>query len=178
LIAAPVASIPPKGPGRVWNKESALAALDGKLEKQDFKQGRNLYHATSCSKCHRIGGEGGAIGPDLSTAAKKFSISDMLDAIIEPSKAISDQYGSHQVLTEDGTVLVGRTVEIGDEYYVYTADANAKPTILKKADVEQITPSKVSQMPSGLIDTLNPEELKALVAYLMASGDPKAKYYK
>jgi putative heme-binding domain-containing protein len=178
LIAAPVASTPPKGPGRVWNKEEALAVLEGKLEKQDFKQARNLYHATSCSKCHRIGGEGGAIGPDLSTAAKKFSISDMLDAIIEPSKAISDQYGSHQVLTEDGTVLVGRTVEIGDEYYVYTADANAKPTILKKTEIEQINPSKVSQMPVGLIDTLNADELKALIAYLMASGDPKAKYFK
>ncbi len=178
LIAAPIASTPPKGPGRVWNKEEALMVLAGKLEKQDFKQGRNLYHATSCSKCHRLAGEGGAIGPDLSTAAKKFSISDMLDAIIEPSKAISDQYGSHQILTGDGTVLVGRAVEIGNEYYVYTADANAKPTIVKKAEVEQISPSKVSQMPAGLIDTLNEAELKSLIAYLMSSGDSKAKYYK
>ena len=177
LIAAPIESTPPKGPGRVWTKDAALAAI-GNLEKQDFKKGRNLYHATSCSKCHRIGGEGGAIGPDLSTAAKKFSVSDMLDSIIEPSKAISDQYGSHQVLTVDGTVLVGRTVEIGDEYYVYTADTNAKPIILKKKDVEQIAPSKLSQMPAGLVDTLNQEELKDLIAYLMASGDQKAKFYK
>jgi putative heme-binding domain-containing protein len=178
LIATPMASTPPKGPGRVWTKSEALAAIGGELEKQDFNQGRNLYHATSCSKCHRIGGEGGAIGPDLSTAAKKFSIADMLDAIIEPSKAISDQYGSHQVLTQDGTVLVGRTVEIGDEYYIYTVDTQAKPIVLKKNDVEQITPSKLSQMPVGLIDSLNPDELKDLIAYLMASGDPKAKLYK
>ena len=178
LIAAPIASTPPKGPGRVWTKPDALATIGNDLKKRDFKAGHNLYHATSCAKCHRIGGEGGAIGPDLSTAAKKFSIGDMLDAIIEPSKAISDQYGSHQVLTEEGTVFVGRTVEIGDEYYIYTADISGKPTIIKKVDVDQITPSKLSQMPAGLIDTLNEQELKDLIAYLLASGDRKAKYYQ
>ncbi len=69
-----------------------------RLKGRDFKRGQNLYHATSCSKCHRMAGEGGAIGPDLSTAAKKFSIADLADAIVEPSKVISDQYGSQQVV--------------------------------------------------------------------------------
>ncbi|MFN9917683.1 MAG: c-type cytochrome, partial [Pirellulaceae bacterium] len=157
LLAAPIVSTPPQGPGRVWTKAEALEVVQGKLEKRNYASGRNLYHATSCAKCHRIGGEGGAIGPDLSTAAKKFSLADMLDAILEPSKAISDQYGSNQLLTQDGRVLIGRTVEIGDEYYVYTADPNAKPVILKKDQVEEVTPSKLSQMPAGLVDTLNPE---------------------
>jgi putative heme-binding domain-containing protein len=178
LVSAPVQSTPPKGPGRVWTKEEALTTIGENSEKRDFKQGRNLYHATSCSKCHRLGGEGGAIGPDLSTAAKKFSISDMLDAIIEPSKAISDQYGSHQIRTDEGTVLVGRVVEIGDEIYVYKADTDAKPVILKKSQIDELVPSKVSQMPVGLIDTLNPEELQDLLAYLMAGGDSRAKVYK
>jgi mono/diheme cytochrome c family protein len=75
-------------------------------------------------------------------------------------------------------VLIGRTVEIGDEYYVYTADPNAKPVILKKDQVEEVTPSKLSQMPAGLVDTLNSEELKDLMAYLVAAGDPRAKLYR
>ena len=102
----------------------------------------------------------------------------MLDAIIEPSKAISDQYGSQQVLTTDGKTLVGRAVEIGNELYVYTADAEAKPVVLKKDDIEQIMPSKISQMPTGLIDALNAEELRDLIAYLQAAGDKKAAVYK
>ncbi len=56
----------------------------------------------------------------------------MIDAILEPSKAISDQYGSHQVVTDDGKVYVGRAVEIGDEYYVYLAEADAKPWYSRK----------------------------------------------
>ena len=102
LIAAPFESTPPKGPGRKWTSSEALAVLTDAKPKPNFEAGRNLYFATSCAKCHRIGGEGGSIGPDLSTASKKFSKTDMLDAIIEPSKAISDQYGSQQVLTTDG----------------------------------------------------------------------------
>jgi putative heme-binding domain-containing protein len=178
LIAAPVKATPPKGPGRSWTTAEALAVLGDKLAERDFDQGRNLFHATSCAKCHRLAGEGGAIGPDLSTAGKKFSLPDLMDATILPSKAISDQYGSQQVLTAAGQILVGRVVEIGDEVYVYTIDPDAKPVVLNKEDVDQITPSKVSQMPTGLIDSLNPEELKDLVAYILSSGDKRAAVYR
>ncbi len=178
LLSAPVEFTPPKGPGRKWSVADALASLKDPPKKPNFESGRNLYHAASCSKCHRIAGEGGAIGPDLSTASKKFSTNDMLDAIIEPSKAISDQYGSQQVLTADGNVYVGRAVEIGDEVYVYTVDADAKPTILKKSDVEEMRESKVSQMPVGLVDQLNEQELRDLMAYLMSAGDAKSPVYK
>ncbi len=178
LIAAPFESTPPKGPGRKWTTADALAIVNSDKAKPNFEAGRNLYFATSCAKCHRISGEGGSIGPDLSTAGKKFSKADMLDAIIEPSKAISDQYGSQQVLTADGKTLVGRAVEIGNELFVYTVDAEAKPIVLKKDDIEQVTPSKISQMPTGLIDALNEDELRNLLAYIMAAGDKKAGIYK
>ena len=102
----------------------------------------------------------------------------MLDSIIEPSKAISDQYGSQQVITTSGQVLLGRVVEIGSEVYVYTADADAKPIVLNEDDIDDIKPSPVSQMPTGLVDSLNAEELKDLMAYLMAAGDPNAALYK
>ena len=69
-------------------------------------------------------------------------------------------------------------MEIGDEYYVYLADAELKPITLKKDEVEEIKPSKVSQMPSGLVDVLNPEELKDLMAYLMSSGDRNSPFFQ
>jgi putative heme-binding domain-containing protein len=177
LLAAPIESTPPQGPGRNWTTAEALP-LAQNLRRRNFRQGRNLYHATACSKCHRLAGEGGSIGPDLSTAAKKFSMSDLLDAIIEPSKAISDQYASQQVVTADDQVLVGRVVEIGDEYHVYTVDAQAKPTVLKKQEVDRLEPSKVSQMPTGLLNALNEEELKDLLAYLVAEGDARSRIYR
>ncbi len=178
LVAPPFDSTPPKGPGRKWSTADAVAELGEKLTKRNHAAGRNLFHATSCAKCHRLGGEGGAIGPDLSTAGKKFSLTDLMDAIVLPNKAISDQYGSHQVLTASGTVLVGRVVEINNQVHVYTADANAKPVVLNKDDVEEMTPSKVSQMPEGLVDSLSSEELKDLIAYILAAGDQRNAVYK
>jgi putative heme-binding domain-containing protein len=178
LLAAPFDSKPPVGPGRKWTTTEALATVGEKLSNRNFEAGRNLYHATSCAKCHRLGAEGGAVGPDLSTASKKFSLPDLMDAIVLPSKAISDQYGSHQVVTESGSVLVGRVVELDGLVHVYTIEANAKPTILKKSEVEEMTPSKVSQMPEGLIDTLNAEELKDLIAYIQSAGNPRHEVYK
>lgn len=178
LGGEPFKSTPPQGPGRVWTKADALASLGSEIKGANFDAGRNLFHATQCAKCHRFSGEGGAIGPDLSTAGRKFSLADMMDAILEPSKAISDQYGSHQILTSDGTTLVGRVVEVGDDLHVYTADVNLPPQVIAKDDVEQMVVSPVSQMPSGTVDTLNAEELKHLVAYILSGGDRRAAYFK
>lgn len=167
LTAKPFAATPPQGPGRKWTKEAALEVLAEGFAGCDPKKGRNLFHAVSCAKCHRLNGEGGAIGPDLSTVVRKYSHGDLLDAILEPSKAISDQYQSHRVLTSDGVVVTGRVIEFDDQIQVYTEDADAPPVSIDRADVEEMSVSKVSQMPSNLIDTLSPAELKELVAYVM-----------
>lgn len=169
---------PPKGPGRKWTRDEALAVLAAPLRGRSYERGRNLYHATNCAKCHRYNAEGGAIGPDLSTAGRKFALPDLLDAIIEPSKAISDQFGSHQVVTADGQTLLGRVVEIGDALHVYTLDPDQPPRIFAKADVEELVVSNISQMPVGLIDPLNAEELKDLIAYLLSAGNKRAEVYR
>ncbi|TWU28326.1 family 16 glycoside hydrolase [Bythopirellula polymerisocia] len=163
-------STSPVGPGHPWTKAEALAVLSGDLKRRDKERGRNLFHATSCAKCHRFRGEGGAIGPDLSTVANKYSLSDLLDSLLEPSKVISDQYGSQRVQTADGLLVTGRVIEFEDAYHVFTEDPDAPPTIIKREEVEEIVPSNISQMPVGLIDPLNKEELKDLVAYLMSVG--------
>ena len=178
LGGKPYEATPPQGPGRVWTQTAALESLGSEIRQADFEQGRNLYHATHCAKCHRFAGEGGAIGPDLSTAGRKFSLPDLIDAIVEPSKAISDQYGSHQILTSDGVTLVGRVVEIGNQLHVYTADVNLPPQVIDRDDVEQMAESKVSQMPAGTIDQLNADELKHLIAYILSGGNRRADYFK
>ncbi|MEQ8837381.1 MAG: c-type cytochrome, partial [Lacipirellulaceae bacterium] len=168
LTARPFVSTPPQGPGRQWTKSGAIEVLSQGLTDRSKKAGRNLFHAVSCAKCHRLNGEGGAIGPDLSTVGRKYSYADFAEAVLEPSKVISDQYQSHDVWTVDGRGLTGRVVTIGDEIHVYTEDVNKPPQVIKREDVEEMTVSKVSQMPSNLVDSLNAEELKDLAAYVMS----------
>ena len=168
LTTKPIAATPPTGPGQKWTKAAALEVLAEGFAERSQDAGRNLFHAISCAKCHRLNGEGGAIGPDLSTVVRKYSLVDLVDAILDPNKVISDQYQSHLVLTSGGLTVTGRAIEIGDQIHVYTDDADAPPKVIERADIEEMSVSKISQMPSNLIDTLNPEELKDLVAYLMS----------
>ncbi len=166
----------PKGPGQVYTLESAMQAVSGP-GKADFEHGRSMFFATSCGACHRFKGLGGSIGPDLTSLPNKFDEAYLLEAIIDPGKDISDQYGSSLVTMNDGTVHTGLVIEKGDVVDVYSHDPKADPLTLSHSDISEIKPSPVSQMPPGLINTLSPKEVKDLVTYLMSGGDPKNKRY-
>ena len=171
---------PPVGPGRAWTLEETLAATSpDKLAKADFERGRSLFHGANCGACHRFTGLGGGVGPDLTSVPNKFATEYLVKAIIDPSKDISDQYQSSVVSVIDGRILTGLVVEEDAKtILIYSSDAKAKPERVAREDVDSITPSKVSQMPAGLFDTLNPSELQDLVAYIMSGGDPNSKVYR
>ena len=171
---------PPKGPGQVWTVTSALASIEenGAMQGRDFNSGRNLLHATACASCHHFDGLGGAIGPDLTTVRNKFSTRNLLEAIIEPSKVISDQYGSSTVTLNDGKTHAGLVITEGDIVTIHTADPKAGPVVINYSDVKSIKVSPISQMPPGLINSLSPDELRDLIAYLMSRGNPEDPMFK
>jgi putative heme-binding domain-containing protein len=88
---------------------------------------------------------------------------------------ISDQYQSSIVLTVNGDVLVGLVSEADGKLVIYTDDVKAPPITIASNQVEEMRTAKRSQMPTGLIDGLNPDELRDLLAYLMSGGDPNNK---
>nr|WP_266366155.1 c-type cytochrome [Tellurirhabdus rosea] len=170
----------PKGPGRRWSVTDALAVVDQGLEGRSFENGRNMYNAITCGRCHTMRGEGGAVGPDLTQLATRFSKKDMLEAILEPSKAVSDQYAATQFNLKKGESVVGRLVnEDKDAYYV--SQNPFAPDQLRKVPKKEVTSStlsNVSIMLPGLINSLNPDELKDLMAFLMAGGNQDHQVYK
>ncbi len=175
---------PPKGPDKPWTLRRAVAAVNKHgLEGRSFENGRNGFYAVGCIACHRFDGAGGGVGPDLSSVSSKFSMADLLEAIIDPNKDISDQYGSSIVTLENGTVVQGIVIDNSGgkeeaELEVYTSDPNADAILIKTADVKTIEESKVSQMAAGLADFLNEDELLDLLAYLVSRGDPEAGVFK
>jgi len=164
----------PKGPGRAYTVAEAAALFPAKLTGRDFVQGKAMFGATACIVCHRFNGEGSGIGPDISGAGSRYSVRDMLENMIEPSLVISDQYGTEQLEMAEGDPIIGRVVaEDANRYSVMTnpfaPDELVRPEISK---VKSRKPYPVSMMPPGLINALNPEELKDLVAYLLSGGNP------
>ena len=161
----------PEGPGRQWTTDAVLAAAADKLDSdRDFAHGKRAFAAARCIVCHRFGEEGGATGPDLTQAAGRFQVKDLVEALVEPSKVISDQYKASIVLTRGGKAHTGRIVaESADSITVVTDPEDAtKAVTIPRSDVEEIQTSSQSLMPKGLIDTLSEEEVLDLIAYTLS----------
>lgn len=169
---------PPKGPGRNWTTEEAKRVANrSRFPKASYENGRNLYFATNCGKCHRFAGLGGGVGPDLTSIRNKFDTGYLIESIIEPSKVISDQYAPSMVFLEDGKTVQGLVIEREDKIEVYPPDPKGEPVVVNADEVLEIIPSKISQMPTELINKLNEDELRDLIAYLISGGDPKNRVY-
>lgn len=156
-----------------WTMEELLPLVENGLQGRNYEQGRKMFGAANCFACHRFGGEGGAVGPDLTGLAGRFDVKYMLESILEPSKVISDQYEAVQILTTDGKVVVGRIVNLaGEGLRINTnmLDPDAQVNV-NRDQIEEMIPSKVSMMPTGLINSLHPEEILDLMAFLMSRGD-------
>jgi putative heme-binding domain-containing protein len=163
-----VSDVQPEGPWRVWNMEDAAKVVED-LEGRDLEKGKAMYAASLCKSCHQIKGEGGNIGPDLSQLAKRFSPKDVLESIIEPSKLISDQYASTIYILKDGSSVVGKQVSEDDKNYYISQNPYDPDQIreIVKREVKEKKLSEVSPMMTGLVNRLNEEELKDLIAYLI-----------
>jgi putative heme-binding domain-containing protein len=169
-----VAAPPPKGPGRDWQLGDAEQLLRGGLANADVARGRELFHAASCASCHSFAGEGGNHGPDLTSLGNKFTARDVLEAILEPGKVVSEQYAGQVLTRHDGTALFGFAVKAhhGDAevWEVMPAAADAQVVRVPVADVAKVERSPLSPMPPDLIDRLSAEEVRALLAFLLSRG--------
>jgi putative heme-binding domain-containing protein len=147
--------------------------------KRDFDRGRQIYGQAGCAACHRFENEGGSVGPDLTNVAGRFSVRDLLESIIEPSKEISDQYGAIKIKRKDGDMVVGRVGNLSGENLMVIENMFAPNdfTNVKRADIESIEPSHVSMMPEGLLNYFKEDEIQDLIAFLLSRGDRKGRMF-
>jgi len=169
-----------KGPGRRWKLEEAVPLVEGGLLDRNFEQGKLMFAAGRCNLCHMVRGEGGAIGPDLTQLGTRFSAKDMLESIIEPNKTVSDQYAATVFTMKDGTSILGRLISENGSSYSVSQNPFAPETLreVPKADVVSTKYSYISTMYPGLINGMNEDELRDLIAYLMAGGNEQHEIYK
>jgi len=172
----------PQGPGRAWTTEEVLAAAKDGLDRgeRDFARGKQAFAAARCVVCHRVGDDGGATGPDLTQAAGRFQLKDLVEAIVHPSKVVSDQYRGSIVQTDDGRVVVGRIVSESPQSITVVTDPEdaTKFVEIGRSAIEEIKPATESLMPKGLLDQLNETEVLDLVAYTLSRDKPNAPFYK
>ncbi len=172
----------PIGPGKNYTGEDMGDILWGgglANYKGSVTDGERAYQAALCVVCHRVRGEGGGMGPDLTQAHTKFGSYDMLFAVYSPNDEISDQYAFTLFHQTDGTKIAGRILsEVGDSITILPNPFNESYAVkLAKSTIEKQELSPVSPMPPGLLNRLNEQEVLDLFAYLQSGGDPKHEIY-
>jgi putative heme-binding domain-containing protein len=169
-----VATLSARGSGAPQvNRDEILASQLKDETGGDAASGRTLFEER-CAVCHRFGGIGKDVGPDLTTITSRFKKKDILESILWPSRVISDQYQAEMFELSDGKIVSGLIVrETAAAILVRTADAPEKPVAVPKAQVSSRAPSTVSMMPEGLIDTLTPKQIADLLAFSMAPPPDK-----
>ena len=167
------AALPERKFVKKWTLDELVPIVESGLKGRDFDHGRVMFAAAKCFACHRFDNEGGGVGPELTGVAGRFSTRDLLESIIVPSKAISDQYEAVMIATTDGRVVTGRIANLNNDQIMVVTNMldPGNMTNIRRGDVEDMKASPVSMMPEGLLDTLNRDELLDLVAYLLSRGD-------
>ncbi len=133
----------------------------------DARHGRQIFAdaKTKCGACHRVGKEGGDIGPDLTSIGGKFDRPHLIESLLEPSRQIVEGYRSSIIATSDGRVLSG-VVRQQNGSTVTMGDAQGNLIKLSVRDIADRQESDVSVMPEGLTDSFTQQQFTDLIAYL------------
>jgi putative heme-binding domain-containing protein len=129
----------------------------------DSDRGQVLF-AKQCGTCHKLFGEGKAIGPPLD-GYERSNLKFWLNAIIEPSLEIREGYQSYRALTEDGRVVTGM-VDAQDTGSVTIRTADDRRVVLQRDRLEQFAAMKSSLMPEDLFKDMSDTQIVDLFAYL------------
>ena len=134
----------------------------------DAQRGHRLFHQVAtvqCRNCHRINGQGGQIGPDLSTIGKKLNRPKLLESILEPSKEIDPKWVTWLAETASGRVYAGLLIHKDDQKIVLR-DAQNKDYTLRVDEIEGMYPQRKSVMPELLLRDFTAQEVADLLTYL------------
>ena len=157
---------------RNWTTDDIVKLVQNDPRKREAARGRKVFGAAGCFGCHTFGPEGGALGPDLTAVARRLALRDLVEAIVEPNREISDQYGTVEIRLRDGRVLTGRIVNL-TETGLHLAENLFDPSNvvrLAEPDIVSIEQSKISLMPAGLLNAFSEEEVLELLAFLRSES--------
>ena len=167
---------------QAWTMADLEPSLGAVAKGRDFARGRDLFGQAQCILCHKMGVTGGNVGPDLTAVAARFPRKDILTAILDPNKDVSDQYAMMTFTIRRGEKLqevsglvqedTGGTITVLTDPLAGTTQAFYHHVVVKKEM------AKVSIMPPGLLNTLSRDEVLDLLAYLEAGGKAEAGNFR
>ena len=150
---------------------SLSAGRAAEQAKGDAELGKAVYAANGCAGCHRIRGEGGRMGPDLSDIGAVRSLGHLQASILKPDDTVLPQHWMVRAKTKAGEQVSGRRMN-EDTFSVQLIDAASRLVSMRKADLAEYEVDRSSAMPAyeGKIQGADFDNLVAYVASLRLRG--------
>ena len=156
---------------RAWSVDDFSIHLARVHAGRDFGRGQAMYESLQCAACHKVGETGIAYGPDLTGAGGRFSPHDLLVAIIEPDRDLSDQYAGVLVERGDDDPVIGLPIGVQGDVLAVAPDPRTGTLRVEIPLAEITAQTAVTPMPAGLVDTATMDEILDLLAYMRSGGD-------
>ena len=135
--------------------------------KGDAAKGKEIY-LQRCTSCHRSGGNGFALGPDLVTV-KNTGKEKLLVNILDPSREVAPQYIAFQIDTRDGESLLG-IIANETTSSITVRQAYGKEDVVLRSNMKGMTSQGQSLMPEGLEQGLTPQDFANLLEYISTAN--------
>lgn len=144
-----------------------LSALEAEVDLGNAESGKQIFFSNriACAGCHKIAGQGGPVGPDLSQIAKVRTARQLAEAVLLPSATLANGFESYTIVTQSGRVHAG-LIRRESADAIYLVGADGKEQRVRRAEIDEVNRSGVSIMPQGLDKQLTQEQLRDLIAFL------------
>ncbi len=154
--------------GDIKNQYSKYQRLlsEQAIAEADPINGQMVFQGT-CGPCHKMHGEGGIIGPDL-TGSNRTNTAYLLSNILTPSADIQDDYKMVVITTQDGRTYTGNIIAEDNRTLTLRGVGQEEGLAINKTDIRSQEQTAKSLMPEGLLNNLSDQEVLDLVAYLKA----------
>ena len=140
-------------------------------------RGAKIYEQLQCRNCHGggipPGKEERLFGPDLIGVAQRLSRVELAEALIFPSRHVSDRFKAFELEKKDGTIATGFLTEQSDDGVTFASQQRVER--VSRQQIARLTPQANSLMPDGLLNKLSDDDLRDLLAYLEIQGTPQPK---
>jgi cytochrome c oxidase cbb3-type subunit III len=149
----------------------------------DTQKGSGVYQRSGCNSCHVIQGEGGTIGPELTSIGVQRGPDYLRQAVLDPGAALPhgsqlvpsrnlDEFLPVRVVTRDGKEIRGARIN-EDTFTIQIRDSNSQLYSFKKADLRQVEKDFGKSLMPAYKERLSPADVNDLVAYLSSLGGAK-----
>jgi len=146
------------------DRQAVLAKYRAALALEAFPKRGEIVFRKNCATCHKIGEIGTQVAPDISDSRTRQPIQILTD-ILQPNRAIDNNYMHYSIILNDGRVLDG-ILATETSSSVTLRQPEGKQEVIARLEIDEIISRGVSLMPDGLEKNITLQQMADLVSFV------------